>query len=251
MAEYVAAAAGLAGVGFCDHLPFGEEAMADPSLAMARDELPRYVEEVLRFRDAAAVPVLLGIEADYIPGQEDRLAATLAPFCWDYVVGAVHVVGDWPVDYSRYADRFLTADVTALYRDYYRLVAKMAAAGLFDVWAHGDLPKKFGYRPREDVTDAEEEALAAVAAAGMVMEINTSGERKPAREFYPSPRLLRRARELGIPITFGSDAHAPAEVGYAFAAAVRFARAAGYEQYVTFSRRRRIFKPLAEVASAM
>ncbi len=250
MAAYVGAAGGLAGVGFNDHLPFLDSKMNDPTLAMSWDELPAYVEEVSRLRDEPATPVLLGIEADYIPGQEKLLAWALADVPWDYVYGSVHLVGDWPFDDSRYRDRFERADVDRLYREYYGLVAVMAATGLYDVWSHPDVPKKFGHFPSNPVVEAEHEALAAVARAGMVLEINTSGLRKPVGEIYPAPRILRAARAMGVPITFGSDAHRPDEVGYAFARAVALARAAGYTEYVTFANRRKIHIPLPDGPAA-
>jgi histidinol-phosphatase (PHP family) len=236
-AEYVAAAAGLVGVGFSDHLPYLEPAMADPTLAMSWDDLPAYLGGVRRLREESDTPVLLGIEVDYFPGQESRLASILGELPLDYVYGAVHWVGDWPFDDSRHRHRYEGADITKLFRDYYGLVAEMAASGLFDVWAHPDLPKKFGYRPAKPVYDEEDAALEAVAAAGMAIEVNTSGLRKAAREIYPSLGLLRRACAAGIPVTFGSDAHRPAEVGHEFGRAVALAREAEYGTYATFLRR--------------
>jgi histidinol-phosphatase (PHP family) len=245
-AEFLAAADGLAGVGFNDHLPFIDAAMTDPALAMSWDDLPGYVDDVLRLKQKSA-RVLLGIEADFIPGQESRLREVLAGLPLDYAYGSVHWVGDWPFDDSRELARYEGADVNALYRDYYGVVAEMAAAGLFDVWAHPDIPKKFGFLPTEPVHDAEGAALEAVAAAGMALEVNTSGLRKPIGEMYPTAGLLRRAHALGIPITFGSDAHRPAEVGWEFGRAVALARDAGYETYVTFRERERAEVPLPKI----
>jgi len=239
-AEYVAAADGLAGVGFADHLPYLEPAMADPAVAMSWARLPAYVEEISRLKGESETPVLLGVEADYFPGQEAELEKILAALPLDYVCGSSHWVGDWPFDHTQGLARYEGADITALYRDYYALVVRMARAGLFDVWAHPDLPKKFGYLPEEPVQDAEDAALAAVAAARMVLEVNTSGLRKPVGEIYPSRELLRRARAAGIPITFGSDAHRPGEVGFGFERAVALAREAGYDTCVTFARRAKV-----------
>ena len=44
----------------------------------------------------------LGIEADFIPGREDRMANLLEQREWDYVVGSVHFLGDHAVDYDLY-----------------------------------------------------------------------------------------------------------------------------------------------------
>jgi histidinol-phosphatase (PHP family) len=237
---YVNAADGLAGVGFSDHLPYLEPDVVDPTLAMSWDELPVYLDQIQRLKAKSPTPVLLGVEADYFPGQEAKLEKILAALPLDYVYGGIHWVGDWPFDDARHLARYDGADVAALYRGYYGLVADMARAGLFDIWAHPDLPKKFGYRPIRSVRSAEDGALAAIAEAGMVLEINTSGLRKPVKEIYPTLDLLRRACALGIDITFGSDAHAPHEVGHEFEKAVALAADAGYRGYVTFSKRQRI-----------
>jgi len=60
----------------------------------------------------------------------------------------------------------------------------------------------------------------------VAIELNTAGLRKECKEIYPSPRIVHMAAQLGVPITFGSDAHAPNEVGLNFAEAVQLARRA-------------------------
>jgi len=76
------------------------------------------------------------------------------------------------------------------------------------------------------------------------MELNTAGLRKDCNEIYPSPQIVRLAAEIGVPITFGSDAHAPDQVGMAFKEAVELARAAGYAECCRFTRRQRQFVKL-------
>jgi histidinol-phosphatase (PHP family) len=63
--------------------------------------------------------------------------------------------------------------------------------------------------------------------------------RKECREIYPSPRIVQMAAQLGVPITFGSDAHAPTEVGLNFAEAVQLAHSAGYTHSCSFTKRQR------------
>ncbi|MFH0777192.1 MAG: PHP domain-containing protein [Candidatus Eisenbacteria bacterium] len=100
-----------------------------------------------------------------------------------------------------------------------------------------DVIKKYGHAPSFDPLSCFEKAAEAIAGAGMCVEINTSGLRKPAREIFPSPEFLRFFREGGVPITLGSDAHKPAHVAGGFAEAAALARACGYEEYVLFSGR--------------
>jgi histidinol-phosphatase (PHP family) len=55
---------------------------------------------------------------------------------------------------------------------------------------------------------------------------------------------LNSAAQFGVAIAFGSDAHAPDEVGMGFPEAVKSAKAAGYDQYCQFSNRKRTPAPL-------
>ena len=131
-----------------------------------------------------------------------------------------------------------------VWRRYYETLTEAAQTGAFDVVAHLDLPKKWGLRPSADVSALERTALQAIAAAGMAIEINTSGlERHPVTEMYPAASLLRRARAEGIALTFGSDAHRAAEVGAHFAEARAWAQAAGYESWLRLSDREPVALP--------
>src|SRR5947199_160082 len=80
----------------------------------------------------------------------------------------------------------------ALYREYYRLLARAAESGLFDVLTHFDLPKKFGHRRPDASLAAEEAAVEAAGRAGIAVEVSSAGLRKPVKELYPAPDLLAR-----------------------------------------------------------
>jgi histidinol-phosphatase (PHP family) len=240
---------GLCEIALTDHIPlyFLAPEDRDPKLAMREDQLEGYLAEVRDLRDefAGKIPVRLGLEADYAEGREDELARWLSRADWDLVLGSVHwVAGGWIDDPSSSPARFEREGTEALYDEYYRLVAKAAATGFFDVLTHFDLPKKHGHRPAARRNDAEERALAAARAAGCALEISSAGLRKKVGEAYPEERLLVRAVALGIPVTFSSDAHAPAEVGWGYDHTLALARAAGVKEFVTFERRRKIRRPL-------
>ena len=69
--------------------------------------------------------------------------------------------------------------------------------------------------------------------------LNTAGLRKDCREIYPSRKILQLAFNKGVPITFGSDAHAPEEVGMNFTEAIQLARTVGYKKCCQFEKRKR------------
>src|SRR5438552_5939728 len=94
----------------------------------------------------------LGIEADFVPGREDRMASLLEARDWDYVVGSVHFVRDGAVDTSGDWDVWEGGrDPEAVWRRYFETLGEAAGSGLFDVLAHPDLVKVWGAeRPRPE-----------------------------------------------------------------------------------------------------
>ncbi len=235
---------GLGEIAFTDHIPlyFQPAAARDPKLAMREDQFDDYVREVegLKAEFRGSISVRLGIEADYAEGREEDLARWLARADWDLVLGSVHWVdGGWIDDPASSPGRFQKEGAEALYDRYYRLLAKAAATGFFDVLAHFDLPKKHGHRPPAPRQAAEDAAIAAAKAGNLAVEISSAGLRKPVGEAYPEPRLLSAIVEAGIPVTFSSDAHAPAEVGWGYEKTLELARTAGVTEFVTFEKRRR------------
>jgi len=218
MEEYVLAARsrGLKEIGFADHIPMYwlPEKQRDSELAMSLGELPGYVEEVYFLREKYPDMVIrLGIEADYIPGKETILNELLSRYAFDYVLGSVHYVDGWGFDNPSFISKYREWDIDELYRRYFRLVQQAALSGLFDVIAHPDLIKKFGYRPAGSLLPVYEETAKIFKKAGVCVEINMAGLRAPVGEIYPHPEFLRQCSKQGLKFSLGSDAHAPEQVG--------------------------------------
>ncbi|MBV9895110.1 MAG: histidinol-phosphatase HisJ family protein [Chloroflexi bacterium] len=245
MERYVEQAieAGLTELGFSDHLFMywlaGEK--RDPELGMAEWEHDFYIQDVERCRSRyrSDITIRLATEADFIPGHERRLEEILRGYDWDYVIGSVHFVGEWGIDDSREIARYDGCDLDALYARYFSLVAESAETGLFDTIGHSDLVKKFGYRPTLDPSTWYAELAARLSRAGVCVEVNTAGLRKPVGEIYPHPDLLRALHAAGVPVTLGSDAHAPGEVAADMAAACALMQSVGYDEFVKYEDRRR------------
>ncbi|HVN75578.1 MAG TPA: histidinol-phosphatase HisJ family protein [Thermoanaerobaculaceae bacterium] len=245
-----AVACGLGAIAVTDHLPFywlpREE--HDLSLAMPPEELPRYVDAVLELkeRNRGRIEVLLGIEADFVEGFEGELADQLARYPFDVVLGSEHWLDGWCVDDASSIPRYQQgrAEVDRIWTRYAQAVVAAARSGLFDVLAHLDLPKKFGFRPSEAFAGREADVVEAVAASGCAVELSSGGLRKPVGEEYPGPGLLRRLVAAGAPLVLSSDAHAPAEVGFGFGDLVASAVAAGARETLVFRGRRRTPVPL-------
>lgn len=240
--EYAAhaVALGLPEIGFTDHSPMARDDF--DNWRMRQDQLAEYVEKVQKARaDHPALTILLGLEVDYIPGHEDWIRDLAARHPWDYLIGSVHYVADWDIDNPEKISQWKGRDPVEVWKSYVERLIKAAESKLFEIIGHADLPKKFGHHPSSDCTRLYTAFFDAAVKSGVAVELNTAGLRKDCREIYPSRALLDLAWERRVPITFGSDAHAPGEVGADFAKAVTLARNVGYTECCRFRARTRRF----------
>jgi len=242
--EYAEAAiaAGLTEIGMSDHSPM--PGGFDAAWRMRREELDGYLHEAEACRDAFAgkLTIRIGLEADYHPGTETYVADMIAAYDWDYVIGSVHYIADWGFDNPDTLDEWDRRSVDDAYCDYFTLVAKSAATGMFDIIGHPDLIKKFGHRPTPDnerVMAAQQQMLQAVQQSGAALEISSAGLRKPVGEIYPHPDIVAEATRLGIPFAYGSDAHAPSEVGHGMKDCLALLHKHGIRHIASFRQRQR------------
>lgn len=208
------------------------------------ESLDEYVEVLVRAQQRGW-PVKISIEVDYLPGHEEALRELLAPYPWDYIIGSVHYIGTWGIDISPRSG-WPERDVDDAYRQYFALLGEAASSRLFDTLAHPDLIKKFGHRPSASLDDLYASVVDRISQAGCAIEVSTAGLHRPVGELYPSDAFLRRLAAAGVPVTFGSDAHRPDDVGRDFAVAVTAARNAGYTTWRSFDRRTPAARPLPE-----
>jgi histidinol-phosphatase (PHP family) len=219
----------------------------DPALAAsmatywddhAHADLDAYVSCALEAK-AAGLPIVLGLEVDYYEGRMDEVAALLAGYPFDVLLGSVHWTGVWRFD--DLADdvsmaQWTTKPVVEAWDGYVRALEELAASGTCDVLAHPDLIKVTGRRPAapEEFWDRIAEAA---RASGMAAEASSAGWRKPVGEAYPAPGLLTRLAARGVPFTTASDAHGLADVADRVGELAAQLEEAGIERLRTYRRR--------------
>jgi len=210
------------------------------------------LEAYLRLLDwarAEGLPVRAGVEWDYCPGREAQLERWIRAYPWDLVLGGVHWLpgrngGWWGFDIPEQRGEWDVRSPDQVYEEYFRLLCEAAGTGFFDVLAHPDVVKVFGYRPHRDPQGWYDQAAEALARAGVCAEVNTAGWRKPVGELYPAPPFLETLNRHGVPIVISSDAHWSEHVGYGFREAERAAYEAGYRSRCVFRARQRREVPL-------
>jgi histidinol-phosphatase (PHP family) len=208
----------------------------------ARDDLDAYCEFVRNETSLA-----LGIEADFVPGREDRLATLLEARDWDYVIGSIHFLRDAAIDMRGDWDIWRSGDPHKVWTRYFETLGDAARSGLFDILAHPDLVKVWGSAapvPDRDRRFYYELAMDGIAESDVAIEVSTAGLRKPVGEIYPAPAFLEMCLEVGRPVALSSDAHAPNDLAYRYEDALEYLERLGVDRLAVFERRARRLEPL-------
>jgi histidinol-phosphatase (PHP family) len=208
----------------------------------AHDDLDAYCEFVREQTD-----LRLGIEADFVPGREDRMANLLEAREWDYVVGSIHFLGDFALDVRGEFDIWRSGNPAKVWARYFETLGEAARTGMFDVLAHPDLVKVWGQGapvPDGDLRRFYERAMDGIAESDVAIEVSTAGLRKPVGEMYPAPAFLELCLEAGRPVALSSDAHRPEHLAHEYERAVDWLHELGVREIVVFDRRERRMEPL-------
>ena len=190
------------------------------------------------------VEILLGIELDNDPvtGKDglhwvethwDRL---------DFVLGSVHYLGNSSrmFDGADQASQLHALGFDRAYEAYREQLTALIQRGHVDCLSHLDLIKIHGLiPPTYDPAQFFEPILEQITAAGLAMEVNTAGWRKPVAEQYPAESILQAAIAKQIPITISSDAHSYAQVAEDYAKLEPLLKRVGLEKPAKFWRHQR------------
>ena len=221
-------------IGFSDHID--GERLKEQSDIFGHN-MSRYVEHFRICKKVSAVRLKLGCEVDYFPIEMNRIERIVKEYPFDYVIGSVHFVGDWGIDNPTRMNEHSKKDPLESYDKYFRSVREMCRSRVFDIVGHPDLIKIFGLKPANDISQMYEDTAQVISDSHMCIEINAKGLERPCKEMFPSLEFLKILREHSVPITFGSDAHNPADLGVNFRKAVKLAKEAGYAEACLFVRR--------------
>ena len=227
---------GIDEYGFSDHAPMN----FDPKYRMSISQIGEYENWILsakeKYKDK--IKILLAYEVDYLDGYMlDEILKSKV----DYLIGSVHFLKNknemWGFDNPEFIGVYESKDIDTIWIEYFDAIKSMAKTGLFDIVGHFDLIKVFKFLPKKDIRLIAKDALSEIKKSNMVLEINPAGLRKPINETYPSKQLLELAFEMGIDITFGSDAHSVDQVGFMYENALELAKELGFKNCVSFEQR--------------
>lgn len=225
---------GFSELTFTEHAPLPDN-FVDPAperdSAMRKHDLDLYLKEVERVKKqyASSMAIHTGLEIDFISGFEKETTQFLSEY-GPYLDDAILSVHFLPVngqfvciDFSEEEfGRIIkeAGSVEFVYKLYYDTVLKSVEAnlGVFKPTriGHMTLVHKFQHMfPCTKSFDLQiHQLLQAVKQANYSLDYNGAGFVKPlCRETYPPLDIARAAHALGIPLMYGSDAHAAAGIG--------------------------------------
>jgi histidinol-phosphatase (PHP family) len=238
-----AVAAGFTTYGLSEHCPrFHADHLYPDEVGLKPEDLAqifqRYVRTALelreRYRDR--LELLIGFETECLPvaGWAARMREIRESGPFDYIVGSVHSLGDTWIDLSpEMAERAAqeSGGWESARCKYFDQLAGLVDALQPEVVGHVDLIRRFeapDFSFSAQALRHAERVFEAALAAGAALEVNAAPMRRGFGPVYPGPQLLRRACELGVPVTLGDDSHGPDGVGVGLDACLRAIEAAGY-----------------------
>ena len=240
MEQYIQRAVdlGLKEICFLDHLTVRA---ADKGLSMTLNEIPYYFQavQVLKQKYRQVLNIKVGLEIDFNPDYTALFQEVAGNYAFDVIAAGLHFPGGMDIVSRRSAWSLGEEDADFVYGRYFESLEKMLDHTYFDVICHVDLVRKFGRKPSRSFDRRVDAILAKIKETNLTLEVNTSGFNHPAQAPYPTIDVIRRCRKKGIPITLGSDAHRPGEVGQHYDRALTMIRTAGYRHLTTFTKRKR------------
>ena len=216
--EYVRAAldSGFELLGFSDHAPWPyRNGYVSRGVRMFCEELPDYIRTVreLKRRYEGQLQVLLGLEAEYYPRYMDHLLRMRDAGIGYFLLGQHALDSDedspWTASACQEDD-----DMVLRYAD---TVAAAMDTGLYAYIAHPDIFMR--RRTDAEFTPACERAAdvicQAALAAGIPLEYNLLGlrcQKDGDTRGYPNSAFWRYITRWQVPAILGVDAHAPAQL---------------------------------------
>ena len=193
----------------------------DPGYCLKTEIYPEYRNRIAECKKkyADSIEVLCGMEKDFF--------SPIIPEEYDYVIGSCHYLSYRdqmiPLDLSLkhqtdFIEKYCGGDKNEMAKRYFELIVDHARSGAFSVQGHFDIINKFGLfdDASEHYRRLATEAVDAVLAEGLFIEVNTGALSRGYSGYYPAPFLLEHLATKGARLVLGSDCHRKETIDFAF-----------------------------------
>ena len=219
---------GISELGFSDHFdlhpqePFRDYLDLDSWWISLRACQEKFAGELI---------IRAGVEVGEPHRFPERVEALLKEHPWDFVLGSLH----WVADICVFDHAFFKKDERATYLHYFAELERMVTRGEFDILAHFDVVKRYGFErygefQPEQYEESIRRILRRLAERELALELNTATLRRSILEPSPDATILAWfLEEGGRWITLGSDAHTPQDIGFGLASMKSLVLQTGYD----------------------
>jgi len=232
-------------VGISEHMPMPEDALVYPDekeLGLTAQNLidgfRLYFKELDRLKEKyqGKIQIYKGLETECVTGSLNLAKKLIRKYRPDYIVGSVHHVNDTCFDYSIKNYESIARDcgsMEAMYIAYFDAQFEMIQTLCPFVVGHFDIIRIYDdmYLTRLEQPEIKgkiQRNLSLIKELGLVLDYNLRPLAKGEDSPYLAPSILDQAKDLGIPVVPGDDAHSKSQAGGFVAEAVQHLEALGF-----------------------
>jgi histidinol-phosphatase (PHP family) len=239
-----AVAAGMSSLGFSAHAPMPFYC----KWALPSESLKKYYHTIqeLKVKYSGIIEIYCGLELDFIPAIWDYTLDIRNAEKWDYIIGSIHFVDQypngthWTIDGDNLAfkkgfNEIFNGNSERAITRYFECTRQMVTQMKPQIIGHMD---KIKIQYREDCLMPDShpffrqeiiKTLDVIVQSKCIVEINTRGMyRRNETDFYPGKWTMEQMFLRNIPVTISTDAHRAEEVPANWDTAAQFLKDAGY-----------------------
>lgn len=232
---------GLKHISFTEHMDYDFPEKYNLFFEFDVDE---YFNKVTKYKNKYNndINIYYGIELGMQPNLGDRYNKLINNYPFDFVIASSHLIDK---EDPYYPDYWSNTSIEAVYEKYlndiYEIICEF---NNFDVYGHIDYIVRYSpdtnirmdYDKYKEIYD---KIFSKLISMNKGIEFNCAGYKYGLGSPNPSKDILRAYKNAGGNIiTFGSDAHKPEHIAYAYDEAKKLALDCGFEKYCVFKERK-------------
>ncbi len=237
-------------LGFSEHSPLPFET----PFSISENQMDEYAQKIdaLHKKYKDHIRLFKALEFDFIPGLTKDFQKVVEKYNLDYAIGAVHLVkpdvenqiwfinGPYIKTYDDGIKAFFDGDIKKAVKKYFCQIHQMIETQKFDIIAHLDKIKmhnqnRFFTEDEKWYRQLIDKTLELIKQKEIIVEVNTRGiYKKRCDSLFPGIEVLKKIRNLKIPVTISSDTHKPEEISSYFPETIKILKELYFKKVILY-----------------